>query len=116
GAAFAQSLKRLGLEIEGAAPGAAADELKAELERLGARWALLGSDLQELGDPSRRDWVYWRSAGTRRGVELHGAPIEVGAHARSLVFDRSPATVLTSATLSAAADAETGRASGRGGR
>ena len=105
-AAFAQSLNRLGLEIEGAAPGAAADELKAELERLGARWALLGSDLQELGDPSRRDWVYWRSAGTRRGVELHGAPIEVGAHARSLVFDRSPATVLTSATLSAAGDTE----------
>ncbi|HUK63740.1 MAG TPA: helicase C-terminal domain-containing protein, partial [Dongiaceae bacterium] len=39
-----------------------------------------------------------------RGVELHGAPIEVGEHAHRLVLGRARAVVLTSATLSAGGD------------
>jgi Rad3-related DNA helicase len=37
-------------------------------------------------------------------VELHGAPVTVGDHARRLVLERARAAVLTSATLSSAGD------------
>lgn len=104
GNAYARSLHRFALEVTGVAPGPAAEELAAELEQVSARWALMVSDLQELCDPARKDWVYWRSSSGRGGVELHGAPIEAGPHARRLVFDRCAATVLTSATLSAGGD------------
>ncbi len=101
---FARTLHRFAVDITGAAPGAAAEELAGELEQVGGRWALLAQDLTELGNPSRKDWVYWRTSSTRGGVELHGAPVEVGPHARRLVFGRVAATVLTSATLSAGGD------------
>jgi len=104
--AFARALNRCAGEIDGLSPGAAATELSAELLQVSGRWVQLASDLEELGDPSHRDWVYWRSAGARSTVELHGAPIQVGSHARRLVFDRSRATILTSATLSAAGNVE----------
>jgi Rad3-related DNA helicase len=50
-----------------------------------------------------REWVYWRTA-AGRGVELHGAPVSVGEHARRLVLERARAAVLTSATLAADGD------------
>ena len=81
----------------------AAEDLAAELERAAALWSVLGGDLENLAEAARRDWVYWRTAGSR-GVELHGAPISVGDAARRLVTGRSEAAVLTSATLSAAGD------------
>lgn len=89
-------------EREGS-PIAVAIELSAELERTAAVWALLGRDLENLGQAQERDWVYWRAAGGR-GVEIHGAPISVGEHARRMVLGRARATVLTSATLSSAGD------------
>jgi Rad3-related DNA helicase len=104
GSAYAHTLRRFALDVTAVAPGPAAEELAAELEQVSARWALMVADLQELGDATRRDWVYWRSSGARGGVELHGAPVEAGPHARRLVFGRCAATVLTSATLSAGGD------------
>jgi Rad3-related DNA helicase len=81
----------------------AAVELSAELERTAAVWSMLGRDLENLGQANQRDWVYWRTAGGR-GVEIHGAPVSVGEHARRLVLGRARATVLTSATLSSDGD------------
>jgi DNA polymerase-3 subunit epsilon/ATP-dependent DNA helicase DinG len=101
-AQISRMLHRLaeGLEREG---GPAAADLAAETEQVGAAWTALGADLEHLADAADRDWVYWRSSGGR-GLELHGAPVSVGAHARRLVLGRAEAAVLTSATLSADGD------------
>jgi len=101
--ALARTLESLASATTATEPGSASEDLAAELEQLAGRWNALAEDLEILGDPSRPDWVYWRTAG-RGGVELHGAPIEAGPHARRLVFERCRAAVLTSATLSAGGD------------
>jgi len=100
---FARALQRLGEVAGEASTGAAAAELASECEQVSARFSALGSDLERLADASERDWVYWR---TRSGnsVELHGAPISAGDHARRLVLGRARASVLTSATLSSDGD------------
>jgi Rad3-related DNA helicase len=59
---------------------------------------MLGLDLERLGDAPEPGWVHWRTAGGR-GVELRGAPVAAGEHARRLVLSRARASVLTSATL-----------------
>ena len=91
---LARGLHRFADDLAVPNAGNAALELSAELEQVSGRWAALGSDLSDLGQAERPDWVYWRSA-SGRGVELHGAPVAVGAHARRLVFSRARATVLT---------------------
>jgi Rad3-related DNA helicase len=102
-AQFARALHRVADSLEGMRSSPVAEELASEFEQVSARWAGLGSDLERLGDASERGWVYWRTAGGR-GVELHGAPVTVGEHARRLVLTRGRAAVLTSATLSAGGD------------
>jgi ATP-dependent DNA helicase DinG len=67
------------------------------------QWEALDDDLLALGEASARDWVHWRTAGTR-GVELHGSPVDVREHAHRMVLGRAQAVVLTSATLSAGGD------------
>ncbi len=74
GAWFARILGRFSSEISATEPGAKSIELAAELEQVAARWTAAMSDLEDLADPAQRDWVYWRTGGTRR-VELHGAPV-----------------------------------------
>lgn len=96
---FARTLRRLAGRIEGR--GSAGEELAAELEQVGARWAALGADLERIADASEAGWVYWRGG---RGVELHSAPVDVGAFARALVPGRARAAILTSATLSTGGD------------
>jgi len=111
-AVFARELHRLAERVgDVAATGArpAAEELAAELDEVAGRFAGLEHDLGDLAEAEDRDWVYWRSAGPpgrpgSRGVELHGAPITVGGHARRLVLERARAAVLTSATLSSGGD------------
>jgi len=100
---FARSLHLLAEGLDGLAAGETADELVGELEQVSGRFGQLGADLSHLAEASERGWVYWRSAGGR-GVELHGAPVSVGDHARRLVIGRARAAVLTSATLSAGGD------------
>ena len=107
-AAFATGLSRLAVAV-GTLIGrrreerALEEELQSELEQGAAWWNALGTDIDRLAHAADRDWVYWRTAGGR-GVELHGAPVAVGEHARRLVLGRPSATVLTSATLAAAGD------------
>jgi len=101
---FALALGRLAESTLGLG-GDAAEELSAELEEVGGRFAMLGRDLEVVAMAGDPDWVYWRSAGGR-GVELHGAPVSVGEHARRLVIGRARAAVLTSATLSSGGDFE----------
>ncbi len=101
---YARTLHRFADGLESAAgTSPAAAELAAELEQVAGSFAALGADLDHLADAHDREWVYWRSAGTR-GVELHGAPVSVGDHARRLVLGRARASVLTSATLSSDGD------------
>jgi Rad3-related DNA helicase len=98
--AFARALHRTAERVGDAGRGGAGEELAAELEQVAARFGVLGADLEALGDAREANWVYWRTAGPR-GVELHGAPITVGDHARRLVIGRGQSAILTSATLSA---------------
>jgi Rad3-related DNA helicase len=109
---FADVLRRgsgaLQVADGGGASGPASEasaELQAELDTVSARWQQLHDDLAALADAGDRDWAYWRSQGPQaRIAELHGAPVWVGEHARRLVREGTRATVLTSATLSAAGD------------
>jgi Rad3-related DNA helicase len=108
---FARGLHRLAEQVGGTGGSPAAEELAAELDEVSGRFAGLGGDLGFLADAADRDWVYWRTAGAPapgraggRGVELHGAPVTVGEHARRLVLGRARAAVLTSATLTSAGD------------
>jgi Rad3-related DNA helicase len=82
----------------------AVETLVADLEHAAAVWETLDRDLLALAEASDRGWVHWRTASAHRGVELHGAPVEVGGHAHRLVLGRARAVVLTSATLSAGGD------------
>lgn len=78
--------------------GEAEAELAAEAEQVAGQFGALHDDLDRLTAGAQDDWVHWRAAGGR-GLELRGAPVTVGAHARRLVLDRAGACVLTSATL-----------------
>jgi Rad3-related DNA helicase len=100
---FARSLHLLAEDLEALRAGDTADDLVGELDQVSGRFTQLGADLGHLADATHRDWVYWRSAGGR-GVELHGAPVSVGDHARRLVIGRARAAFLTSATLSTGGD------------
>ena len=100
---FARSLHLLAEDLDALRAGEVADDLVGELEQVGGRFAQLGADLGHLAEATHRDWVYWRSAGGR-GVELHGAPVSVGDHARRLVIGRARAAILASATLSTGGD------------
>jgi DNA polymerase-3 subunit epsilon/ATP-dependent DNA helicase DinG len=100
---FARSLHRVAESLEGMGAGAVAQDLAAELDQVSGRWSALGTDLSILTDASERGWVYWRTASSA-SVELHGAPIHVGDHARRSVLSRARAAGLTSATLSASGD------------
>ena len=100
---FARALHLMAEDLDALGAGATADELVGELEQVSGRFAQLGADLGHLAEATEREWVYWRSAGSR-GVELHGAPVSVGDHARRLVIGRARAAVLTSATLSTGGD------------
>jgi Rad3-related DNA helicase len=100
---FARSLHLLAEDLEALRAGETADDLVGELEQVGGRFVQLGADLGHLAEATHRDWVYWRSDGGR-GVELHGAPVSVGDHARRLVIGRARAAILTSATLSTGGD------------
>jgi Rad3-related DNA helicase len=100
GATLARGIASLAAPLA-AAREAVAQELSAECEQLGGRLGGLVLDLERLTDAGDSEWVFWRNAG-QRGVELRGAPISVGAHARERVLGRARAAILTSATLSAA--------------
>jgi Rad3-related DNA helicase len=100
---FARSFHLMAEDLDALGAGETADELVGELEQVAGRFGQLGADLGHLGEATHRDWVYWRTAGGR-GVELHGAPVSVGDHARRLVVGRARAAVLTSATLSSGGD------------
>ena len=108
-AAFASGLMRLAAAAGSLVPPGGAEgrsieeELQAEMEQGAAQWTALGDDLARLAQAADRDWVYWRTAG-QRGIELHGAPVSVGEHARRLVLGRARSAVLTSATLAADGD------------
>ncbi len=100
---FARSLHLLAEDLDALHAGETADDLVGELEQAGGRFAQLGVDVGHLSEATHRDWVYWRSSGGR-GVELHGAPVSVGDHARRLVIGRARAAFLTSATISTGGD------------
>ena len=95
---FARTLGRFAQRLGAPGASAAASELGAELEQVSARFASLGQDLEHLAEAREPGWVYWRTAGGR-GLELHGAPVTVGPHARRLVLSRAHAAMLASATL-----------------
>jgi len=103
GVQLARRTSALGAELA-AESDAAARELGAECENLAMRLLGLTTELDHLTDGEPRDWVFWKSHSGARGVELHGAPVTVGGHARERVLGRARAAIVTSATLSAGGD------------
>ncbi len=93
------------------------EELKRSLPReedqveLGAsinRAVELAHATQQLLSHSFEEHVYWieQEGGPSRKVSLCTAPLDVGQALRTLMFDRVPSVVLTSATLAAGGDAQ----------
>ncbi len=102
GVALARALSGIAAAL-GAERDPAAVELGAECEVLGARLAGLTATLDRLSEARDPERVFWR-ASSGRGVELRGAPVSVGSHARERVLGRARAAILTSATLSVGGD------------
>ncbi len=103
GVLLARRVSALGAELA-AESDAAAKELGAECENLAMRLLGLTTELDHLTDGEPRDWVFWKSHSGTRAVELHGAPVTVGGHARERVLGRARAAIVTSATLSTGGD------------
>ena len=102
---YATSLRRAAGAVIAAEAGRAGEDLAAELEMVSARWDRLGADLTDLCDAGDPDWVYWRAQSPgARAAKLRGAPVSVGAYARSALLSRARTSVLTSATLSSDGD------------
>ncbi|HIB03440.1 MAG TPA: hypothetical protein EYO21_06415 [Candidatus Marinimicrobia bacterium] len=63
----------------------------------------LADALSVVSDEEEEDWVYWETGKFVRGdlkISLNAVPIDTGPNLRSLIFDNTAASVLTSATLS----------------
>ncbi len=102
---YATTLRRAAGHVIAAEAGRAGEDLAAELEMVSARWDRLAADLGDLCDAHDPDWVYWRTQSPgARAAELRGAPVSVGAYARSALLSKARTAVLTSATLSADGD------------
>lgn len=102
GAEFSESWHRIihALEQMSAllSPSADRDIPLESLCRRSADLALGARLLLDQQDPSLIYWYEW----TPQAVFLHGTPIHIGSLLRSELFQKKPATVLTSATLSVA--------------
>ncbi len=100
-----EELRRLATVI-----GRGAEEIEAEEERIEVlaardRCEAMAGDLQCWLSQEEAASVHWIELdnGPRRRVTLASAPLDVGPALRSLLFDRVPTCVLTSATLAVGA-------------
>lgn len=102
GAAFSETCHQIihALEQMSAllSPSADRDVLVESLCRRSTELARGTRQLLDQQDPSLIYWYEW----TPQAVFLHGTPIHIGSLLRSELFQKKPATVLTSATLSVA--------------
>ena len=103
---LSEELTKLGTQLHGLAKTREAEEEKLELTSRGDRLALMAKSVKDWLRQSLDGHVYWVEV--RQGriprVALASAPIEVGEALKQQLYDRVPAVILTSATLSAAGD------------
>jgi ATP-dependent DNA helicase DinG len=99
---LAEEFLRLAACLDRVAEKIKSPEEKIEFEAAGGRCQALAESLQAWLGQKLPDQVYWIDGlGERTNkVCLSSAPIEVGPLLRSLVFERTPSVILTSATLS----------------
>ncbi|HNQ24245.1 MAG TPA: helicase C-terminal domain-containing protein [Phycisphaerae bacterium] len=96
------TLGNLAALLRAAYENAKSDDERSELEGLARRCGEQAETLQALHEQTTADWVYWLEVGgtQRPQVTLRGQPINVAPSLKTLVFEKIPGVVLTSATLS----------------
>ena len=78
-------------------------EVYGIIDRVAESIISLANTLNVVSDEQREDWVYWETGKFIREkleISLNAVPIDTGPNLRSLVFDTTDASVVTSATLS----------------
>ena len=78
-------------------------EVSGIIDRVADSIISLANTLNVVSDEQREDWVYWETGKFIREkleISLNAVPIDTGPNLRSLVFDTTDASVVTSATLS----------------
>ena len=95
------ALTHLAHEIAGRAEDLTKEEDKIELSAAADRCGVLGQSLDIWLNQRLPDSVYWVefSGRARQNVRLVCSPVEIGPVLRDELFNRTPTTILTSATL-----------------
>ena len=78
-------------------------EVSGIIDRVYENIISLANILNVVSDEQRENWVYWETGKFIREkleISLNAVPIDTGPNLRSLVFDTTEASVVTSATLS----------------
>ncbi len=79
---------------------------KSEFAAMMERCKALADAVAHWHGQKSKGWVYWMSVseGTRGRISLSARPVDIGPELRELLFDKVKSAVLTSATLTTAAD------------
>jgi ATP-dependent DNA helicase DinG len=102
--ALSEELDKLASVLSAIANKLSAEDEKIELTSRSTRLAALANTVRQWLAQSLGGQVYWVEVKTTMGrprVSLASAPIEVGQALKEQLYDKVPAVVLTSATLSA---------------
>jgi ATP-dependent DNA helicase DinG len=103
---LSEELSKLGSQLQELAKGRDAEEERLDLTSRGDRLAAMAKSVKQWLRQELEGQVYWVEVRQSRipRVALASAPIEVGEALKQQLYDRVPAVILTSATLSAAGD------------
>jgi ATP-dependent DNA helicase DinG len=96
-----EELRRLASAIHEGAQKFEMPEERIELDAAASRCRALAEEISAWLRQTESDNVYWveREHKSRTRVKLASAPLDVGPKLRSMLFDRVPTCVLTSATM-----------------
>ena len=96
-----EELRRLASAIHDGAQKFEQPEERIELDAAASRCRALADEISAWLRQSESDYVYWIELEnkSRTRIRLASAPLDVGPKLRSMLFDKVPTCVLTSATL-----------------
>lgn len=104
--ALTPELRKLAVEISGAAEDIQEQEKKVELKAASERCDMLAASIDSWLAHNDTDFVYWveTTQGRRENVKLASCPVDVGPVLRDELFNKLDTVVLTSATLAIGAE------------
>ncbi len=100
-----EELRKLATAIGRGAETVDEEAQQIELTAMQGRCDLMAAGIETWQKQSAADCVYWieTTGGSRPGVTLASAPLEIGPTLRNVLFNKVPTCILTSATLSVGA-------------